>query len=95
MNLLDRVTIEPDKCGGKPCLRGYRIRVGDVLGLMGNGATINEILANYPFLEREDIYAALLYASSSVERACSHADDEVDHPNPPLPPSLDSNPNLR
>lgn len=60
---LERVTIEPGKCGGRPCLRGHRLRVCDVLELLGNGASVDEILADYAFLERADVHAALLHAS--------------------------------
>lgn len=61
--LMQRVTIEPGKCGGKPCLRGLRIRVTDVLALLASGASHAEILEDYPDLEEEDILAALQYAS--------------------------------
>ncbi len=63
MNLLDRITLEPEKCGGHPCIRGKRIRVTDILDLLGAGASYNGILEDYPFLEREDILAALQYAA--------------------------------
>jgi uncharacterized protein (DUF433 family) len=63
MNLIDRITIEPGKCGGKPCIRGFRLRVRDVLELLANGATFEEILEDYPFLERDDIRACLHYAA--------------------------------
>lgn len=60
---LERITIEPGKCGGRPCIRGERIRVTDILGLLGSGASHSEILEDYPFLEEEDIFAALEYAA--------------------------------
>ena len=60
---LNRITVEQGKCGGRPCIRGYRIRVSDVLQLLANGASIEEILNDYSFLEREDILAALEYAA--------------------------------
>ena len=63
MNLLERITIEPGKCGGRPCIRGYRIRVCDLLELIAAGASREEILADYDFLESEDITAALTYAA--------------------------------
>jgi uncharacterized protein (DUF433 family) len=63
MNLLERITVEPGKCGGQPCIRGKRIRVTDILDLLSHGASHEEILADYSFLEREDILAALAYAS--------------------------------
>lgn len=61
-----RITIEPGKCGGKPCIRGMRIRVSDVLELLANGASIEELLADYPYLEREDILAAIAYAAQQT-----------------------------
>jgi len=57
--LLSRITVEAGKCGGRPCIRGHRLRVKDVLELLGNGATWKEILADYPFLEPDDIRACL------------------------------------
>jgi uncharacterized protein (DUF433 family) len=69
MNLerLNRITVEEGKCGGRPCIRGRRIRVTDVLELLGAGASFEEILADYPFLEREDILAALDYAAHQTD----------------------------
>jgi uncharacterized protein (DUF433 family) len=61
-----RITIEPGKCGGKPSIRGMRIRVSDVLELLANGAPVDEILADYPCLEREDILAAIAYAAQQT-----------------------------
>ncbi len=55
---MDRITIEPGKCGDRPCIRGYRLRGKDVLELLASGASWEEILEDYPFLEREDIAAA-------------------------------------
>lgn len=65
--LLSRITIEPGKCGGKPCIRGKRIRVTDVLDLLAAGAPFEEILRDYPFLQREDILAALAYAPNNLK----------------------------
>ena len=65
--LLARITIEPGKCGGKPCIRGYRLRVTDVLALLSAGAPHDEILEDYPFLERDDIFAALAYAARQTD----------------------------
>ena len=62
MELLDRITIEAGKCGGKPCVRGYRIRVRDVLELLAQGASADEILRDHPFLEADDIRACLHFA---------------------------------
>ena len=64
---LNRITVEPGKCGCRPCIRGLRIRVTDVLELLGAGASYEEILADYPFLEREDILAALEYAADQTD----------------------------
>ena len=66
---LKRITIEEGKCGGRPCIRGFRIRVTDVLELLAAGASFEEILADYPFLEREDIYAAIEYAARQADHA--------------------------
>jgi uncharacterized protein (DUF433 family) len=59
---LERITVE-DECGGRPCIRGFRIRVTDILELLAAGASVDEILADYTFLEREDVYAAIEYAA--------------------------------
>jgi len=71
--LLQRITIEPDKCGGRPCIRRQRIRVTDVLELLANGASFDEILADYSFLEREDIYAAIEYAAHQADHTVLQA----------------------
>lgn len=65
--LLQRITIEQDKCGGRPCIRGKRIRVTDVLELLSAEASFEEILEDYPFLEREDILAAIEYAARQTD----------------------------
>ena len=65
MSMNSRITVDPDVCGGRPCIRGYRIRVKDVLELLAAGATREEILADYDFLEDADITAALIYAARS------------------------------
>src|SRR6266705_2211834 len=69
MNLerLNRITVEAGKCGGRPCIRGQRIRVTDVLELLSAGASIEEILRDYSSLEREDILAALDYAAHQTD----------------------------
>ena len=61
--LLKRITIEAGKCGGRPCIRGTRMRVVDVLELLSAGATFEEILQDYPTLEQQDILAAIKYAA--------------------------------
>jgi uncharacterized protein (DUF433 family) len=62
----DRITFDPEQCGGRPCIRHYRIRVKDVLEMLAGGATHEEILEDYPFLQREDILACLEYAAEQV-----------------------------
>jgi len=62
-NLLDRITINPDQCGSRPCIRGMRIRVTDVLNLLGAGLSSEQILDEMPNLEAEDLQAALQYAA--------------------------------
>ena len=64
---LDRITRNPDVMGGKPCLRGMRVTVGTVVGLVASGHPNAEILAAYPYLEEEDIRQALAYAAWRVE----------------------------
>lgn len=68
-NRLERITIEPGKCGGRPCIRGQRIRVADILGLLGAGASHAEILEDYTFLEEDDILAALEYAAIQADHS--------------------------
>ncbi len=64
MDYTDRITINPAQCGGRPCIRGMRIRVKDILDLLAAGVTEQEILADFPDLEPLDIRAALAYASA-------------------------------
>ncbi|NET45281.1 DUF433 domain-containing protein [Okeania sp. SIO2B3] len=64
--LLKRITINPKQCGGRPCIRGMRIRVSDVLDLFAAGLTAEQILAEMPDLEANDLQAALLYASRKL-----------------------------
>jgi uncharacterized protein (DUF433 family) len=66
-NLLDRITSEPGKCGGRPCIRGFRIRVTDVLDLLAAGLSHDQIVAELPDLEVEDVKAALAFAASRVD----------------------------
>jgi len=61
--LLARVTIDPELCHGKPCIRGLRYPVETLLDLLGSGMTVEEILADYEDLEREDLMAALAFAA--------------------------------
>jgi uncharacterized protein (DUF433 family) len=64
---LTRITLDPEVMGGKPCIRGMRITVGTVVGLVASGRSIPEILAAYPYLEQADIREALSYAAWRVE----------------------------
>lgn len=65
--LLSRITINPDQCGGRPCVRGMRIRVTDVLESLAGGLSFEEILENMPDLESEDIFACLLFAAQQMD----------------------------
>jgi uncharacterized protein (DUF433 family) len=65
--LLKRITVNPKQCGGRPCIRGMRIRVIDVLELFAAGLTAAEILEEMPDLEREDLQAALTYAAQKFD----------------------------
>jgi len=66
-NPIDRITINPDQCGGRPCIRGLRIRVIDVLDLFAAGLSAEQILEELPDLENEDIKAALNYAARRLD----------------------------
>ncbi|HZR97618.1 MAG TPA: DUF433 domain-containing protein [Chloroflexota bacterium] len=63
MDYRERITIEPDKRGGKPCIRGLRITVYDVLSYLAAGMAIEDVLADFPSLTREDVLACLSYAA--------------------------------
>ncbi|QHV98316.1 DUF433 domain-containing protein [Spirosoma endbachense] len=62
------ITIEPGKRGGKPCIRGMRITVGDILGWLASGMTIDEIISDFPELTKDDIYAALAFAAAKENK---------------------------
>ena len=64
---MSRITHNPEVMGGKPCIRGMRVTVGTIVGLFASGHTANEILKAYPYLDDEDVKAALLYAAWRVE----------------------------
>jgi uncharacterized protein (DUF433 family) len=70
MSLEARITHNPLQCGGKPCIRSMRIRVSDILQMLGEGISFEEILQDFPDLEPEDIQACLLYAArrANLER---------------------------
>ena len=63
MSTFDRITQSPEMMGGRPCIRGMRVTVGMIVGQIGAGVSIDELLADYPYLEREDILQALRYAA--------------------------------
>jgi uncharacterized protein (DUF433 family) len=74
MNYQDIITVEPDKRGGQPCIRGLRITVYDVLSYLASGMTEDEIISDYPDLTHEDILASLSYAADRERKtAISHA----------------------
>ena len=64
---MSRITFDPNQCGGRPCIRGLRMRVRDVLDLLAAGESEDGILADFPYLEREDIRACLAFAASEVD----------------------------
>ena len=64
---MNRITFNPDQCGGRPCIRGMRIRVKDVLDLLSSGVSREEILEDFPYLENEDITACIEYAAQQVD----------------------------
>ena len=72
MTLAERITVDPAVMGGRPCVRGLRVSVGTVVGLVAAGRSNAEILSLYPYLEPDDIRAALEYAAWRV--------DELEHP---------------
>jgi len=67
MQRLRRITMDPQVMGGKPCIRNMRVTVGTLVGLMASGKTIDEVLAAYPYIEREDVLEALTYAAWRAE----------------------------
>ena len=67
MDTLDRITQNPAIMGGKPCIRGLRVTVGMIVGQIGAGSTIESLLVEYPYLEREDLLQALRYAAWRAE----------------------------
>ncbi len=66
MNLMDRITVDPRQCGGRPCIRGVHIRVTDVLDLLASGLTREQVLEELPDLEPDDVEACLRVASRRV-----------------------------
>ena len=72
MSELHRITTDPEQCAGRPCLRGLRVRVSDILDLLAAGAGHEEVLSDYPYLEEGDIAAALEYAARQLDHAVIH-----------------------
>jgi len=73
MNRLSRITINPEQCGGRPCIRGMRIRVKDLLDLLAAGVSQEDILRDYPYLEKADIQAALEFAAAQSDHVMLRA----------------------
>ena len=69
MQYLDRITFNPNQCGGRPCIRGLRIRVKDVLEMLAAGVSEQDILEDFPYLEAEDIRACLEFAASEMDHS--------------------------
>ena len=66
-DLLSRITVNPEQCGGRPCIRGMRVRVTDVLDLLAAGLTAQQVLEELPYLEAADIQACLQYAAREID----------------------------
>jgi uncharacterized protein (DUF433 family) len=67
LRVMDRITFNSNQCGGRPCIRGMRIRVKDVLDLLAAGVSEAEVLSDFPYLEREDIRACLAFAAAEAD----------------------------
>ena len=69
MTLFERITVDPNQCGGRPCIRGMRVRVADILAMLADGVPQDDILRDFPYLEADDIKAALAYAARQSDHA--------------------------
>jgi uncharacterized protein (DUF433 family) len=67
MELKERITTDPEQCGVKPCIRGMRVRVADVLELLADGLTVPQIIEQLPWLEPDDVRACLVYAAQRID----------------------------
>jgi uncharacterized protein (DUF433 family) len=67
MQGFDRITMRPDQMGGRPCIRGLRVTVGMIVGAIASGRTVEQVLQDYPYLERDDVLQALRYAAWRAE----------------------------
>ncbi len=65
--LMSRITVDRDVCGGRPCIRGMRIRVSDVIEMLADGVPFEQVLADFPYLQADDLKAALRFAASAVD----------------------------
>ena len=72
-SILNCITTNPNQCGGKPCVRGMRIRVTDVLELIANGLSVQQIITELPDLTREDVTACVKYAMAKINHPVLHA----------------------
>jgi uncharacterized protein (DUF433 family) len=66
-DLMSRITVNPEQCGGRPCVRGLRVRVSDVLDLLASGLSGEQVLEELPYLEPEDLQACLQYAAREID----------------------------
>ncbi|MEX2300678.1 MAG: DUF433 domain-containing protein [Bryobacterales bacterium] len=66
-DLTSRITTDPDQCGGRPCIRGMRVRVTDVLSLLASGLSTQQVIEELPYLEPEDLQACLQYAAREID----------------------------
>ena len=71
--MTNRIAIDPDVCGGRPIIAGTRMRVADVLDALASGATIDELVADFPYLTHENIIACLAYGARAVDHAVVQA----------------------
>ena len=74
MNPVERVTLDPLVMGGKPCIRGMRVTVGMILGQLAAGHSVEDVLEAYPYLERDDLFAALAWAAHQAQRTAVTAE---------------------
>ena len=72
---MDRITFNPNQCGGRPCIRGTRIRAKDILDLLATGVSEAEVLGDFPYLEKEDIRACLAFAAAKADHPVLVAPD--------------------
>jgi uncharacterized protein (DUF433 family) len=76
VSMMDRITVDPAICGGRPCIRGLRVRVKDILDMLAGGSSRAEILRDYPYLQDDDITAALEFASRATDHPVLAASEQ-------------------